>query len=96
VINGEVQEIHTQGINSKPPLGPCISTSMKTEKGVSGGPVFNTNSQVIGVNSAMQKNKSISYFAPIKYIVEILFESDGEETTLLKLCKEKSWIDLDS
>ena len=96
VINGEVQDLHLKGLNTIPPIGPCISTSMKTEEGVSGGPVFNSNSQVIGVNSAMRKQTSISYFAMIKYIVEIPFEFGKEVTTLRKLCKKRNWIDLDS
>jgi len=95
VINGTALDFHQKGINSTPPLGPCVSTNMKVEQGISGGPVFIDNGQVIGVNSAMQRNKRISYFSPIKYIVEIPFECNGEETSLLKLYNEKHWIELD-
>lgn len=99
VFNGVIKEHHLEGLNSVPPLGPCVSTTMETQDGVSGGPVFSSKSQVIGINSAKGIGSGVSYFTPIRYILEVPFEMNEEgilsEETISQLSK-KMWIDLNS
>lgn len=73
--------------------GPCIQTSISLKAGLSGGPVFHKNRNLIGVNSTsfIGHNEKISYFTPISSIASLPFkvELKGQKinTTLLNLSK---------
>jgi len=91
---GVVRKYYPEGRDAYLLPGPCVETSMTLKAGLSGGPVFNKNGYIIGVNSTSFTGleKDISYFTPISPILTLPFaiEEEGKliNTTLLDMAKK--------
>lgn len=70
--NGEITNLYPIGRDSSFLPGATVETNLSTFGHASGGPVFNANGEVIGVNSTSYDSKPpISYFTPIDTILEL-------------------------
>lgn len=75
--SGTVSQILLEGRDSSTLPGSTIEALMPTIGKASGGPVFNSNGEVIGVNStSFNGEQPISYFTPIYKILELEIEHE--------------------
>lgn len=74
---GEVSELYLEGRDKATLPGATVEALMPTIGKASGGPVFNENGEVIGVNStSLDGEPPVSYFTPIHKILELEIEHD--------------------
>lgn len=93
-FKGEVQEHFLQGRDSVMLPGPCFQTSIFIHGGASGGPVFNSQGLVVGVNSTGYEDEGLSFITPLYLLKDlkvdgILTSIDAKEkfTTVAELIK---------
>lgn len=70
-FDGLVEEHLPNGRDSSMLPSECFRTSMYLHRGASGGPVFNNNGRVFGVNSTGYDQSNISYVSSIKDILDL-------------------------
>lgn len=68
--NGEIQEYLSQGRDNVMLPNPCYHTSINILGGASGGPVFNSDGHVIGINSTGFSSGDLDH-SPISFISDI-------------------------
>lgn len=74
---GEISELYLDGRDKSMLPGATVEVLMPTIGKASGGPVFNKNGEVIGVNSTSSDGEPpVSYFTPINKILELEIEHD--------------------
>lgn len=74
---GEISELYLEGRDKSTLPGATVEALMPTIGKASGGPVFNKNGEVIGVNStSLDGEPPVSYFTPINKILEMEIDHD--------------------
>jgi len=71
---GEITEIHPDGRDSVMLPTSCFRSNMIILGGASGGPVFNTDGKVFGINSTGWEGVKESYVSDIKDLLSITIE----------------------
>jgi hypothetical protein len=73
---GIIRKYYPKGRDTYLLPGPCVQTSISLKAGLSGGPVFHENRNLIGVNSTsfIGHNERISYFTPVSSIINLPFK----------------------
>jgi hypothetical protein len=71
-FRGLIQKYYPDGRDSVLLPGPCVQTSMYVHGGASGGPVFDLDGNVFGVNSTGFENEDLSFVTPIHTIENLL------------------------
>ncbi len=91
-FKGKVQEHFLQGRDKVMLPGPCLQTSIFIHGGASGGPVFNAEGLVVGVNSTGYEDEGLSFITPLYLIKDLKVEGmltsiDAKEsfTTVVEL-----------
>lgn len=73
-FEGKINALHLHGRDTVMMPGACLETDMFIHGGASGGPVFNLNGGVLGVNSTGFDGNDISYITPVHVIENLLFD----------------------
>jgi hypothetical protein len=72
---GKVVQVFPRGRDRTMLVGPCFQTDMHIHGGASGGPVFNENGHVIGVNStSFSSDTSISFVSSIECCMPLMLD----------------------
>ncbi|OED38849.1 hypothetical protein AB834_00515 [PVC group bacterium (ex Bugula neritina AB1)] len=94
-FDGVITEAHPNGRDKTLLPGACYRTDMHIMSGASGGPVFNKDGLLIGVNStgidftSEDENPPLSYITPIDEIFGLAVRTEsGGIKTILELCNE--------
>ncbi len=74
---GFIQKDYPNGRDKILLPGACFQTSMYIHGGASGGPVFNDEGVVCGVNSTGYENEPLSFITPINTIVNLVLNDVG-------------------
>lgn len=69
---GELVKEYPKGVDPEVLPNPCWETNIHIHGGASGGPVFNSDGRVIGINSASYDvDPSCSYISTLKHILDL-------------------------
>jgi len=71
-FSGVLEKEYPRGVDYEILPNPCWRTSIHVHAGASGGPVFNSDGRVIGMNSASYKNHpGRSFVSTVKHILKL-------------------------
>lgn len=92
-VSGQFEEAHPHGRDSVMMPWPCYRASMLIPGGTSGGPAFDEQGRVFGVNSSNYEGTDITYLARINEALDLTAHDVGPnitkyERTLRELVRE--------